>query len=420
MGGANVPCYRERMVRAPLPRPRDACRVGAALLVLLASWACSSSEGSSLASRDQIEPVVARDAVPFDPGTLPDALVARLAGARVALLGEMHYVQEHQELLALLLARLQAAGFRWILQEQPHGTAWTGDEYVALRSDVLPVDVDAFNRTLLDGVRALNAALPEGERLRFAGFDMNFGARTFVQGVTLFQERFGRVAQLDALLAAAPDSSAYAAALDALPAALEGDAAGLSATLGPDRYAQLLDLVDVERRSRPLRIAGDTGPGREALIRERILHAVSGAGGAGVAVNCGRWHAQQAAEMLPPDEPVGAWLAAHPETYGGDPAALVSIAFYAARGERLASWDAPAATSFDAVRDAPPNDLVRILAERAGSASAWLPFDDPLFAGWRMLAYGGGAFDVLHPGAAFDGMVLYPDATILASLALVR
>ncbi len=355
----------------------------------------------------------------FDPAAAPDALVARLSGARVVLLGEMHYVQEHQDFLAVLLPRLQAAGYRWILQEQMHATAWTGEEYVLLRSDALPVEVAALNQTLLDGVRAMNAGLPEAERMHFAGFDMNHGVGLFSHGLLLFQERFGPLSQLDALLATTPDSAQYAAALEALPGVLAADEAAISAAIGADRYAQLVELVDVERRSLPLRRAGDTGAGRELVIRERILAALSRAAGAGVAVNCGRWHAQRAPEMPPWDEPVGTWLARHPEAYGGDPGALVSVAFFAARGERRPSYNDPVAVPFDVVTDAPPSDLVRIVAERAGAEGAWLPFQDPVFSGTQMLANGGGTINVLRPGAAFDGMVLYPHASVLASMALV-
>jgi hypothetical protein len=404
----------------PVARRRQAAFV---LAAVCGAIACSSGGGAQPgngggAPRAAVEPVVARDAVLFDRGAIPDAMAASLASARVVLLGETHYVQEHQELLVALIPRLHAAGFRLLLQEQMHATAWAGEEYAQLRSDALPVEVAAFDRTLLDGLRAFNATQPEADRLHFVGFDMNHWTGIFPAYLRLFQERFGNVPQLDGLLAAQPDSAAYAAALRDLPSSLAAGAAALTAAIGADRFAQLLDLVDVEARSLALRGSSDFAP-REVLIRERIVKTLASSGGARVAVNCGAAHAQKASGMGPLAEPVGAWLASHPEAYGGDSSRLRSVAFLGARGELKDHFYDVTTRRFDVIAEAPENDLVRILAERAGAREAWLPFSDPLFSSEDVEFDAAGALVVARPVALFDALVLYPVVTVLESLALL-
>lgn len=398
--------------------PRVAALIWAFAAVAGACSGSSPAPAPQPASREALVPVVDRDAVVFAPGTVPAALVEHLAGGRLVLLGETHYVQEHQELLVALLAQLQGAGFRRVLQEEMHAAAWTGDEYAMLRSDVLPVHVAAFNRTLLEGLRALNAGLPEAERVHFVGFDLNHSTGLLPEYLRIFQDRIGTVPQLDPLLAATPDSAQYAAALEALPAALEVDAPAISAAIGADRYAQLLDLVEVERKSLRHRRSRDL-VARELFIRERILKALAEAGVSPVAVNCGAFHAQKSPADPTMWEPVGAWLAAHAEAYGGDPASLRSVFFLPARGEILDDCCSGSPRPIDVVRDAPSHDLVRILAERAGTSDAWLPFEDPIFS--RPVEVDGGGMLVVIPNisAVFDGLISYSDVSVLESLALL-
>jgi hypothetical protein len=409
----------------PARRLRPALRSSLRLLLACAAWGCSSGGTSAPppapATRAQLAPVVARDAVLFAPATVPAALAERLASARVVLLGEVHYMQEHQDFLAVLVAALQQAGFRRVLQEEQHAVAWTGEEYVMLRSDELPPDAAAFDRTLLEALRSLNAQLPEAERMHFGGFDINHSAEVFPQYARIFQERFSHVTELDPLLQATPGSAEYASALRALPSALAANAAAISTAIGADRYAQLADLVDVEWHSLAVRAAADHFASRELVLRDNVVKALSEAGTSGVAVNCGMFHAAKVRDPSAGWEPFGAWLAAHPEAYGGDASALRSVAFLPARGELLDGWNDPAPYAFDVTTDAPPDDLVRVLAERAGAQDAWLPLGDPLFRDAPVELDVGGTVVLVQPASAlYDGFVLYHQVSVLASLALVR
>lgn len=401
-------------------RPPTASPLLAALAAAAGLCACAPRPETVVlppgAPRSALLPVVARDAVTVPAGTVPDALAADLARARLVVLGEIHYVEEHQAFLVALLARLQAAGFRLVVEEAMHATAWTGEEYVLGRSAVLPPQLGRFDRALLDGLRALNQGLPEAERVHFAGFDMNHWAEAFPAGATAFQARFGPVAALADLLAAAPGSAAYQAALEALPGRLAADRAAIVAAVGPERAAQLSDLVEVERRSLPLRQALDAAA-REVLIRERVARELAGAGTAGVVLNCGMTHAQRVTLMGPVREVVGTWLAAHPEAYGGDPGAMRVVAFAGARGSRLAAFDDPAPWSFDLVAEDPDDSLTRILAEHAGDRLAWLPLADPVFSSGPVRADYGRDLTALPLGRQFDGLVLYPRVSVLRSLA---
>jgi hypothetical protein len=132
--------------------------------------------------RATLEPFVGRDVVLGAAGSVPDALVADLATARVVLLGETHYVEEHQAFLITLLAKLHAAGFRFIAAEAMHATAWLGEEYVMLRTTRLTPDLSMLQRELVNGLRGFNAAIAEADRIHFVGIDVNNWRETFHDG----------------------------------------------------------------------------------------------------------------------------------------------------------------------------------------------------------------------------------------------
>jgi len=384
-----------------------------ALAALGCPSACPAPRDPPGAPRAALEPVVSRDAAFAPAGAVPDELVSALSGARVILLGETHYVEEHQQLVPALLARLHAAGFRWILEEGMHATAWTGEEYVMLRSDQLPPHLSRFDQALLDGLRAVNQGLAEADRIHFGGFDMNHFADAFQTGARELRDRFGAVAALDDVLAAPAASAAYAQALQALPARLEADRAAIEQAIGPARHAQLLDLTAVELRSLPLRSRMDPTV-REGIIRDNVAAVLSAAAGAGVAVNCGMNHAQKETHMGPTAEVVGSWLFGNAQLYGGDPGKLRSVAFAGARGRRLSTYQG-APWTYDLVVQGAPNSLTRILAEQAGDRLAWLPLADPVFSGEVLFDIGGDA-RVLPVGRLYDGVVLYPSVSVLHSL----
>jgi hypothetical protein len=365
-----------------------------------------------------VEAIVERDARFVSPGAVPEGLAAELPGTRLLLLGETHYLEEHQQFLVALLPQLHAAGFRTLLEEALHATAWTGEEYVMGRSASLLRPLALLDQALLDGLRAFNAGLAEPDRIHFAGIDMNHWPGVFQAGAAEFQARFGQVATLDEIMAARPDDAAYLAALGTLPGRLAADRTALQATLGPARAAQLAELVEVEVRSQPLRARWDDGS-REAIFVDRVAAALSSAGGRGVAVNCGMNHAQKETLSGPTPVALGTWLARHPETHGGDPASLKAIAFAAGRGERLWHFDDQAPWGFDLLAEAPPNSLTRLLAEKAAGRLAWLPLADPALSSADIrIDFGGGDGRVVPVGRQFDGIVLYPRASPLRSLSM--
>jgi hypothetical protein len=387
--------------------------------LLLLFGALPAACGGYGPSRATIERIVGRDAVFFDPGFPPQPWLEDLAASRVALLGETHYVQQHQEFLILLLARLHAAGFRFILQEDMQATAWAGEEFAMLRSDVLPKEVAAFDKTLLEGIRSFNETLADVDRIHFVGFDMNNWKGIFPTYLRLFQARFGRVPQLDPLLNAIPDSADYGAALSRLTSELVANQTSIVATIGSARYSQLLDLVDVEGRSLQLRWSF-TDAGRELFIKERVQKAIGDAGGARITINTGMYHAQKEKYMGPTAEFVGTWLANHPETYGGDASKLRSIVFIGAKGERKSTFNDPNTWTVDIAQEGADNDLTRILGRETDAHYSWLPLTDPVLVDQLMEVNFGKDIRKTRPGRQFDSIILYPAVTVLSSLSLLE
>jgi hypothetical protein len=386
----------------------------ALLLPLLA--ACGGGGGREQAwprsdvAREVVAPVVERDATFAPRAELPASFDGLLEGARVVLLGEHHWMLDHHCAQARLLPRLGAAGVRTYAMEESEAYSWMAEDYVGGVGDDLP-EALSYPALLLRAMRAYNAGKPEAERIRPVFFDVNYEGTYLADSLRRFQARFGRVAALDPVLAAAPDGAAYRAALSAAAAQLAAQEGALRATLGAVRYTQLVELVAWELRSLPWRTAADDAS-REAALRDGLVAELARAGAAPVVVTTGGFHAQKRSSPANPgrNEPYGAWLQQHPESYGGDAAALRSVAFGPGWGQvRDLTGNS---YGFD-VRRAEPGDVARILSELAGDRTALLPLADPVFQE-QAVAFGAEGFAGAYAiGQVYDAVVLYPDTTVL-------
>jgi uncharacterized iron-regulated protein len=73
--------------------------------------------------------------------SLPDSMVETLGSYKVVLLGEIHYVKEHEKLLGALLESLHAKGFRYLMNEEGTASGLLVDYYIKGKLKELPDEI---------------------------------------------------------------------------------------------------------------------------------------------------------------------------------------------------------------------------------------------------------------------------------------
>ncbi len=360
----------------------------------------------------------------FVPGEVPEALVQTLSARRVILLGETHYVQEHQEFVLELLRRLHQSGLRWFTQEMAHAYSWIVEDYVlGLREDY-PEPARRMDEYWIEGLRSFNADLPEAERIRMRYMDMNHAPDAFMVSLSWMVNRTPvgqRVGPLASnVFATTPGTDAYVEAVTELADRLGAASDALMDELGP-WYQRLAEAVWIEIRSLPLRGEHDVHA-RERIMIDLADRTIDEAAGSAVAINVGMYHAQKRRYMGTRQEWLGEYLAADADRFGGA-GQLYSIAFWGFDGERIRWFLDREPQPVPAAMERPASNLSRQIAEavtrRDGAdrpeSAAFVDLSHPVFARRMPVAFVHSPLRAA-PGRQFDAYVIFPEIRVLESI----
>jgi hypothetical protein len=120
-----------------------------------------------------------------------DALPLPMRGYQVFMVGELHGIQENIDFQLQYLALLhRTSGLRDIAIEERGVYEQDAQAYVEGRSDVLPPRL-CLRAAMLDGIRRLNATLPEQERIRVHLTDIDSPAFAIRTHLLALQQRLG-------------------------------------------------------------------------------------------------------------------------------------------------------------------------------------------------------------------------------------
>lgn len=360
--------------------------VVASLAVLLVTACAPEADVTG----EELDAVIARDAIAFDGDGLPAEVLDRMGAERVLLLGETHHLREHWALVADLLSELHDNGFRQLLLETSHMAGWLFDDYV--QGGILAPDWEPppFYEARLVAIRALNETLPPGERVHVRTIDAN---EEWYGGAAGFRDLFGFLVDLlpptsvDLSLAAGYATAGQENqfdALDDLATRLDEHESNLVDAWGSEWYSMAAELVEVERASvdvRILRVDDDDEAARtrEALLKDLADRRIAGCA-CGTMINIGAHHAQKAHLMGTDQEWLGDYLAHDSSAVGGS---IFVVGFSSAKTELEPG---AGGTPFDVTSTSPEHELLRRMAESNPGRNVFLALDDPLFSD-RLVAY---------------------------------
>lgn len=392
-----------------------------ALVLILALVTVGCVTADSARVRDLLDTEI----ITFEPATVPAELVHALSGRRVVLLGETHYVQEHQEFVLELLKGLHPHGMRWFAQEMSHACGWIIEDYVrGVRADY-PDSARRMDEYWIEGLRDFNESLPEAERIGVRYIDMNHPPDAFMLSLSWMVRGTGigeEIAPLaEGVLETRPGTEAYIEAVMNLDRRLASGSERLKDALGARWYSRLAEAVEVELRSIPIRKQHDVHA-RERIMIDLAVRTIDDAAGSPVAINVGMYHAQLRRYMGTRQEWLGEYLAANAGHFGGTQQ-LYSIAFWGFAGERVRS---PADSDPQAVPAAmlrPPSNLSRQIAEIVArrdeadrpESAAFLDLSHPVFAKRMPVAFTHSPLRAA-PGRQFDAYLIFPRISVLDSI----
>ncbi len=359
-------------------RPTSILGVFVAALLLLA--ACGPTAD---VTADELESIVLRDAVAFDPVAMPDDVLDRIAGNQLVILGETHHLREHWALVSQLLDHLHGQGFRQLLIESPHMASWLFDDYVHGGILVPGWEPSPFYERQLGAIRELNQSLAPDERVHVFAVDVNEdhygGAASFRELLALLVSSLPP-ATVEVTLEAGyggSDAARQTVLVEELLATLAAGEDTLAGAWGVDWYDRVVEMAEVELASIEIRQERLQDDDAAAQAREEALKWIVDAhlsrGPDHTLMNIGGHHAQKSHLMGTEQEWLGDYLVHRSSALEGP---VMVIGFTSARTELEPGAQG---TTFDVKDTSPKNEILRVMAETMPGATVWLPLDDPLF-----------------------------------------
>jgi erythromycin esterase-like protein len=377
------------------------------LLALLFVVSCSAQPELS---REEMVRHVQTKAVALSDLNLSSETLEDLASHRVVVLGETHRLREHWEFLATLVEDLHGLGFRQVLIEAPHMAEWLYDDYVRGGVLVPELELPKFYEDRLAGIRYVNEGLEPGERIRVRAIDVNEehhgGGQAFRDVLGSLVNILGEPGPVEAFTATPAGSpEEQRESIERLSASLRSESSTLSEEWGPEWFAHVEEMVEVERASidiREYRQSDDDRAtrAREEEMKELVESRLADDEGRAV-INVGAHHAQKSPLMGTDQEWLGDYLAHRSETAEGS---VFIIGFTSA--ETVLEPGAPGSPS-NIMQSSPEDELLRLMAETWPDQNVYLPLDDPLFSEKRVAYNSEDVIYVVQLADVFDALFQY-------------
>jgi hypothetical protein len=362
-------------------------------------------------STADLQRIVQRDAVPFDSLAIPEEMLDQLAATRVVVVGELHFLREHRELIAELLRELHSRGYRQYLFEWTQAVDWLLADFVhdggLMPEWTPPHDVGG---SALMAIRDLNRTLPENEHLQVHAIDVHLpdygGTESWVAILALLAQQLPDPGPIAAFLQGDHDTyKNHRLQLDELQAKLDAGRRELTASWGEYWYTTVVEMVEVELTSVPIRAIRESDYDESVRLREEAIKRLAdrriASTDGGTLINMGSTHAQKEQLWGTEIEWLGEYLVNNSQVTGG------SVIVLDVAAANIVSVPGSGNPNFD-LAASPENELLRVMNGTWPEQIVFLPLDDPIFSGRRVPINASGDLYVGTLQRHFDAIVLLP------------
>ncbi len=362
-------------------------------------------------STKDLERIVERDGVPFNVQSIPEEVLDRLASHRVVVVGETHFLREHRELMVELLTALHARGFRQLLFEWTQVADWLMDDFV-LDGGLEPhwAPPASIGGIMITAIRDFNRTLPKDERISIRPIDVTLddygGGESFLFSLGALARHLPDPGPLSVFLQGdynTPESQT--ALLEALQAELNAGQSDLISSWGDQWYETIVEMVEVELASVPIRAIRESDYDESVRLREDVIKRLvdSRLRGFpyGTLINIGFTHAQKERLWGTKIEWLGDYLIHKSQVADG------SVIVLGVSAAQIVSIPGSGVPDYD-LEASPENELFRVMNRIWPDQIVFLPVDDAMFSKGRVPVNIGGDIYVGALKRHFDVFVLLP------------
>lgn len=354
-----------------------------------------------------------------DPDTLPQNMIDTLSEYKVVLMGEIHYVKEHQIMMGAMLQRLHDSGFRYYVQEVGSANSVLVDHYIKGDMKSLPEVYLNLDKDLINSLHAFNLELREqgraSEQISYLGFDMNHYHGIYVNSIQELQKLYRSEAleiYSKSLLNESEDARAqqnlmreFALLLNDLKPAENG--------LDAMQIQTLQWMTENEINSMDLRFNFDDQIREDYIEKEVIRSIEKSAEDEKLLINCGSWHAQLIPHWVKGSNRNFRWLGMRLVDYFNErPDGFYSIAVTAYSGELKSNISSSNRKEFSTIQSRSNYKLIPALYKAYGDRNVFLdyvPFSDSDIKITVDYPYN---TVMLKPNEQFNGLFVYPKVTV--------
>ena len=341
--------------------------------------------------------------------SIPDEFVHTLSDYKVVLSGEMHYVQEHQEMMGSLLERLHDHGFRYYLQETSSSSGLMIDYYIKGKLSTLEADEKFSDFTMIEKLANFNQRLREEgreeEQISYVGFDLNHMRIEYQTAlahmINLYQ------LPSDTFTSYNNDALKIKEALDK----------GKFKELDAEELDELKYITEAQIESTEI-LANWDDVDREDFIEKYVFKAIDESKeGEKLLVNAGSWHAQLILHWNVTKDDSFQWLGMRlKQRYKDDPNGLYSFFCNTYKGEIRSNLYRPDSFNYEADDKLRPGSLIPYLMEAYGKKTVFVDF--------KAVPDNSLSIDIQIPrriidlplNRQFNGMLIYPEIHVPKTL----
>jgi len=336
---------------------------------------------------------------PFENGQVPPSLVASLKDKEVVLIGETHYVQEHQVFLGHLSQDLLPFGFKVIYSELMHAYGWLVEDYVLGRISHLPDTIRYFENQIIEDLRDHN--LTHHNRVFIRYVDMNHWPNNFIDSVKEMNKYLDTQNLFDRLLEVQPDTPAYQLLLLDIQDQIKTKKVVFQAPW----QRRIQDLIDVEIQSYVLRIEAYDPKKREAIMKGLIQTYMEEDGK--IIFNGGNNHTQKNHVLGPGHDyqVLGEWLNQSYDCF--------SLACFPIQGYTIDSFRQPVPKYFNICNQS--DDHLFGPLTRGLHSHLYISLEDQVFDR-AFKTYDRSEPMTMIPRRQFDALILYDNIHVLSSM----
>ncbi len=372
---------------------------------------CSCKKEKSKVNYAEIESAIETDILTFEDETVPDVLINDIRDKRIIIVGESHYIREHNEFVYLMLKKLSTYGFNVFLNEHNHSFSWLAEDFTTNLIDTLPAKMYYFDDYLLQSIKNHNAL--SDHKITYKFFDINHWSTDFMTSVNEVEKILGYQDIFEYIKNTGYGSESYRNELHNIRNKLTNNTNHYMNDWGEMWYERIFSLVDIELNSLDLDLNSnidDINKREEIMISiiEKELENPSNK----IVINCGASHAQKTAYINSSMDRLGVYLASN---YKDE---VYSLRIYGLSGQFKSNYY-KAPIEFNLCSDSSTDNFTGIICRHSDNRYTLLKLNNPAFDNENIkITFPPGNDYLLSPYRHFDAYITIPDVSIIESFDL--